>query len=185
MPTPFVHSAVGYAAYCASTSMKRSVGVARMGVFVLLANLPDLDFIPGFLVGNPTGFHHYATHSILAALLSAAVMAGVLGKRSVLPLVLVALSHPVLDLLTWDQYGWYEHHHGIPLFWPVSGQEIWPWLHVFSAPYVGSDWSKLLSSRNFETVFVDVALSLAVAVAAWFVRSRSIKRVFRGEFIVN
>jgi hypothetical protein len=33
----------------------------------VVANLPDLDILPGLLRGNPLAFHHQETHSLAAA----------------------------------------------------------------------------------------------------------------------
>jgi len=44
--------------------------------FMLLANLPDADFLPGLLCGRPNLYHHGAFHSLGAALGVAALGAG-------------------------------------------------------------------------------------------------------------
>jgi hypothetical protein len=41
----------------------------RTGVLILLANLPDLDFLPVCFDGNATNLHHSFTHSLTVGIL--------------------------------------------------------------------------------------------------------------------
>src|SRR5579883_2594427 len=73
MALPVGHAAAGYLAYEAV----RPAGRHRAGwlaTALLLANAPDLDYLPGLLVGHPDAWHRGVTHSLAAAL---AVAAGV------------------------------------------------------------------------------------------------------------
>ena len=42
-------------------------------LFVLFANAPDLDFVPGILLGDPGAYHHGISHSLGFALMVAVV----------------------------------------------------------------------------------------------------------------
>jgi len=62
------HATAGYLAYEAL----RPAGPHRLGLLagaVVLANAPDLDFVPGLLVGRPDAFHRGVTHTLGAAVL--------------------------------------------------------------------------------------------------------------------
>jgi membrane-bound metal-dependent hydrolase YbcI (DUF457 family) len=95
-----------------------------------MAAAPDLDFVPGLLVGAPATYHQGLSHSFAFA-----VVAGVTGAI-VLPFVasvtarlgfvvsfLCYASHLVLDLFGPDT----RPPYGIPLFWPFSD-------HTFLSP---------------------------------------------------
>src|SRR5262245_58069994 len=74
MSSPFGHSTMGYIIYRATP---RPGGLPRCRLVVLYlfaANAPDLDFLPGFLVGDPNLYHHGVSHSIGFASLFALVM---------------------------------------------------------------------------------------------------------------
>lgn len=176
MPSPFIHTAVAFT--CHQISHKPLMNkVTRASVkdylhslwpFLVVANIPDLDFIPGILVGDPTRFHHFESHSLFFGL----VVSFLLSKISRAPfwaLLLVGLSHPLLDLLTWDSYGFYSDHHGIPLFWPFSNHMVDPLCCVFAAPYVGVDLSWLFSWLNFKILLFEFTVSSVFAATVYFI----------------
>jgi membrane-bound metal-dependent hydrolase YbcI (DUF457 family) len=107
MPLPIIHSYAGYQVYknCLEKGEERSWKLAT--VFMIMANLADLDYLPGMLIGSPEIFHRSITHSFAAALLWGLIMAGFLSWWKKLPFrktFLVGLaayfSHIVLDYLT-------------------------------------------------------------------------------------
>ena len=95
-----------------------------LALIVVIANLPDLDFLPGFLTGNPNQFHHhFLSHSLGGAILASALLAGCFSffqKRSFLPLFAifasVYFSHVLLDYFSTDT----SQPYGVPMFWPFS-----------------------------------------------------------------
>jgi inner membrane protein len=139
MPTPIGHSLAGLAVYIAAPSRhpengardeRRRRGWWLAAFLVVIANLPDVDFIPGYLVGEPRAFHWGATHSLMAALVAATV-AGVvaqrLGQSFRLFFALTATayaSHIAMDLLL----GPGAHSVGLQVLWPFS-------LERFMAPW--------------------------------------------------
>lgn len=74
----FAHAAAGYLGYEAVRPAERH-RPAWLAAAVVLANAPDLDFIPGFLVGHPAAFHRGVTHTVVAAV--AVGLAVALGAR--------------------------------------------------------------------------------------------------------
>src|SRR5688500_803129 len=73
MSTPLGHSLAGAAVGLALARGLDARRAAAVGAAVAVA--PDLDFIPGLLIGDPGRFHHAASHSIIAAV-AIASMAG-------------------------------------------------------------------------------------------------------------
>src|SRR5687767_6116382 len=105
MPTPIGHSLVGIAiGLVAGRSLTRKTWSSCL-ITVALANLPDVDFIPGYLAGNPREYHWTATHSLAAALTMGALVGAVVRRRGGRfgPAFAAAgaayLSHILLDLL--------------------------------------------------------------------------------------
>jgi len=107
---------------------------------VLAANLPDLDYIPGFLAGTPKRFHPSFTHSFLAFIMFSTIVYGIAkslrsinSRRWTLILSTAYASHLVLDIIQNDNYT--ANGVGIPLFYPLSRkcyQTGWNWLPSIS-----------------------------------------------------
>ena len=116
MSTPLGHSLAGAAV---GLLLARGVDPRRAAVAgAAVAIAPDLDFIPGLLIGDPGRFHHAVSHSVIAAVVVAAA-AGVATRRWARWALLVFLAyctHLALDYLTVDD----SEPHGIPLLWPLS-----------------------------------------------------------------
>ncbi len=120
MASPFGHSVLGLSV-AELAAGQRPLRSWPWYLYVLFAaNAADLDFVPGFLVGDMNRYHHLGTHSLSAALLFGA-LSGVLAWRFAKhPLVigvigaLVYASHLIGDYLAHDL----EAPYGIPLFWP-------------------------------------------------------------------
>lgn len=88
---------------------------------VALANLADLDFVPGLLLGTPDRFHHGASHSLGAALLAGVLTAlwrrrQARGWRLALWVFGLYLSHVLIDWMSLDSVA----PIGVPLFWPLA-----------------------------------------------------------------
>jgi membrane-bound metal-dependent hydrolase YbcI (DUF457 family) len=118
----FAHAAAGYLAY----EIARPEGHHRPALLtaaVALASAPDLDFLPGLLVGQPGAYHRGVTHTVGAAVL-AAMVAFVLARRygrarpwAVTTWVgAVWTSHLFLDSISADAVA----PHGGRFLWPLS-----------------------------------------------------------------
>jgi inner membrane protein len=129
MPLPIAHSMMGYAisevAEAANVRLTNKKWL-NVSIFVTLANLPDSDFLPGFLLGEPNRYHQWFTHSLGFAAL-AGLCGGLIYWRQKnensdrfglhgIFIGLAVLSHLVLDLLTWDS----SPPKGMMLFWPFD-----------------------------------------------------------------
>lgn len=131
MPSPVGHGLFGLAVEpFAPNAVTQQTGARRLlipAALIAAANAPDLDFVPGFLLGDPNRFHHGITHSVGAIVvftMAAWSIARFAGAASALRLGIVLglayTSHLFLDLLTVDT----PPSTGIPLLWPVSDASV-------------------------------------------------------------
>lgn len=111
-----MHSAVGYSLFRIGRGPKSCL--LKTSLFILLANLADIDFLPGILVGKPFLFHKTFGHTFLAAILCGTITALLIkawtGRGFIKAFVLAFIvysSHLVLDLLKSP---------ALPVFWPLQ-----------------------------------------------------------------
>jgi inner membrane protein len=188
MPLPIAHSAAGLAAYLAFRKDLRGMTTREelflAGSCIILANLPDLDFLPGFLVGQANRFHHGVTHSILFALvtgivcylLTAPALKEIPRTRVLTSCLAAILSHIVLDYGSLDR----SEPYGIPLFWPFSGKYyLLP--HPLFGDVIRSRGGNplqfvisLFNLNNIREALIEIFFSGIVlsAVISWKLRSR-------------
>ena len=128
MPLPLLHAMAGYAVYHGAKKEKPDWKLAA-GCMVI-ANVADLDFIPGILVGRPDLFHHSFTHSFTMAAafgLGLAAIAKAWKKRGFFKTFLISFlaysTHVILDLLL--------DHSPMPLFWPLTPGKLTSRLAAF------------------------------------------------------
>lgn len=122
----------------------------RAGLFLTFAaNAPDLDFLPGVIVGRFGAYHHGASHSLVAILLFTLLVymfVRVLKvKVSSLWLLGAGLaygSHILLDLFTGDK----AFPYGMQLFWPFSPQYVIAPFSIFSPIHHGGATENLQAS---------------------------------------
>ncbi|MDZ7291263.1 MAG: metal-dependent hydrolase [candidate division KSB1 bacterium] len=133
MPLPVAHSLMGYALSEATSVRLVKKKWWNVCAFVALANLPDIDYLPGFLMGQPNRFHHMLAHSFGFAAL-AGLLAGLIFwqlRRKAGPqesgyeyrlwpyfliVSIAVLSHCLLDLFTVDT----SAPQGMMLLWPLD-----------------------------------------------------------------
>lgn len=106
MPSPIGHTLGGCAVALALIPPGMPQAWEAWAVCLISANLPDTDFIPGLLVGNPRAIHRGLSHTLIAAFIVAATGAS-LWMWSPMPWLLRAgliflayASHVGLDCLT-------------------------------------------------------------------------------------
>ena len=176
MPLPVAHSLMGYAiGESLRFRLARSFWMNAF-IFMVLANLPDIDFLPGFLLGSPNMYHHHQAHS-----LGFAAAVGILGggcwwlrQRRFWPgfgLVFATVSsHLVLDLLTQD----FSDPHGMMLLWPLTSEfyDV-PWkifLAVNKSNQSADFFASVLHENNLRVVAVELAVMLPLAALVTFKR---------------
>src|SRR2546426_6090264 len=79
MALPFAHTTAGYLAY----EVVRRPGPHRPALLLAalaLANGPDLDFLPGLVMGHAGAYHRGMTHTLAAVLAMGAAVALVVGS---------------------------------------------------------------------------------------------------------
>jgi len=135
MPLPVAHSLMGYAIAEATNVRLSEKKWINISIFAALANLPDFDYLPGFLLGQPNRFHHLWVHSLGFALLIGLLGSLILWQRrrkgvlqeitdgqawqfwpGCLAISAAVFSHCVLDLLTEDT----SLPYGMLLLWPFE-----------------------------------------------------------------
>src|SRR6266581_2615845 len=105
MPTPVAHCLAGTAIQFLSRGPHLRGHWRSLLLLVTLSNLPDVDFIPGYFVGDPRAYHWGPTHSLLAGVLVGGVLFMLTGARSGRYGTMIALSslaylcHILLDML--------------------------------------------------------------------------------------
>jgi membrane-bound metal-dependent hydrolase YbcI (DUF457 family) len=179
MPTPIGHALAGTIIYLFSNGKSRKKWLILFAV-VFVAGLPDIDFVFGFIVGNPNKHHHHFTHSFLFV-----VIAGLIGafmayktsimsfQRSALLFIGAGISHIFLDILCLDTTAPF----GVPIFWPF-------WEKCFISPIqIFSDVHRALSStiffqslinwHNLRTVLLEIIILGPVAAYLFFRRNYS------------
>lgn len=130
MPSPIAHVAVGYGVFsairpsllAADPQSRRLLG--RVFVFVIICSLlPDIDVIPGLLLGDLRGIHNGVTNSLLVGLTFALFVGGVariLGSKRYRLWFAIALFsyelHVVADYFTAER--------GIMALWPITSKRF-------------------------------------------------------------
>lgn len=159
----------------------------RLAALIVMASLlPDIDFLPGLIVGDPNRHHNGPTHSIFFAVLAAATLTwlaarrlGCTGKQRSRVFVLAFLacvSHPLLDGLCADERAPY----GVPIFWPVSDVRFHvadPWFdgikHGSSGVAPGEFFDAIISVRNVKTMAREFGIgAVAIGIGWWIGRPR-------------
>jgi len=165
MCTPVGHSLAGMAIFYATGNKPAKEDIRRLGWFILLANLPDFDFIPGILLGEPGRYHHGISHSIgmgLIVFLLAWWWASARFARNRITIAFTAFalvgSHLLLDWLTWDPPG--TNGQGVPLLWPWSDEYYLAPVTIF--PRV--ERHDLLSAETLANNLTGLVIELAVFV---------------------
>lgn len=187
MPLPLGHSLMGYT-IAASSRFKLSPNMwMNIFIFALLANLPDIDYLPGFLAGFPNRYHHHEIHSLgfaaLMGLIAGLVYLRMRGKfwACFLPVFFAVSSHLLLDLLTED----FSDPRGMMLFWPLSSEFYdfsWKIFKSVDKSNQSSDFFiSLFTLHNLRVVLIEFAIMLPLALLVTFMQRRRIAVRFQPE----
>jgi membrane-bound metal-dependent hydrolase YbcI (DUF457 family) len=126
MPSPVGHILGGAAVYLIGRSPKKRSHIV-LSATLLGSMVPDFDFLPGILIGNPPAFHHGISHSLGFALLFGTVVFLILRyfrhsditTRAALMATFAYGFHAVLDAASVG-----EGAKAVPLLWPFSPHEF-------------------------------------------------------------
>lgn len=150
--SPVAHSAVGLLGWQKFSEKKN---LETLLLFILIANLPDIDFAFYLFLGEKAlTLHQYFTHNVFIVAITAIAGWPLLkSRRERIGFFLVAVSHLLLDFLTIDRVA----PKGFRLFYPFSSQlfnfGIFP--HV-----VKRNWAEVFSFHNLFVISFETALFL-------------------------
>jgi len=154
--SPIAHSGIGLLGWELAASRKN---IKTLLLFILVANLADIDFLFHTIFGVRRLFiHQYYTHNlafvtVAAALLSLSLPAG----RDRWGLVLTGLSHLAVDIIVVDPI----RPIGIRLFYPFS-KRLFNW-GLF--PYLKrGSFQVMLSSKNLYVLILEAAIFIAPVI---------------------
>ncbi len=164
------HLAVGLAAGRAYSSDPKTMKKAMLA-FSLVSFWPDFDAV-GFLFGvdyaDQLG-HRGATHSLVVALvvgLGAYVIAerkGLPARRTALFATLVAMSHGLLDTMT------FGGGLGCALLWPLSDHRFWAPLRFIPVSPIGAH---IFSARGLYVMAMELVIFAPFWIYATFPRKK-------------
>lgn len=182
MPSPVGHSLIGLAV--AGALVLRPGSLASLGEQVVaqrnrillavgFANAPDIDYVPGVLVGELNAYHHLLTHSVgwvallvLGAWLLWRALSPAVGWREAALMAVASASHLVADVFTDDGRAPF----GILALWPFHDGFIISPVSLFYR-LQKHDWGEILQPSNFAAVgwevLVCLPLLLIVLAAFW------------------
>ncbi len=126
---------MGYALYDCTRKVDARFSWRLLLLLVIFANLADVDFLPGLLMGNANQFHHhYFSHSLGAAIvvgfLAAFFYTRGTDRKFALNFALffgAYFSHLILDYVTTDT----SEPLGLPMFWPLTSKYFYSPITVF------------------------------------------------------
>ena len=163
MPSPIGHSLLALA-ICGMKAPPTLRAPWWWMLILIAAVAPDLDFLPGIIIGEPNRFHQGPTHSISGAFCFAAglwVLIKPVRIREATILFFVYLSHLIADMLAEDLGAPY----GILLLWPFSDQYFLSPVSLFSNFSHGGHGDGLtgvlgdiLSTHNLWTIALEVII---------------------------
>jgi inner membrane protein len=183
MATPIGHSLAGYAIYRFREGQGQDRRPALLLLALVMANAPDLDFLPGILMGAPAAYHQGLSHSFALALIASVVVTAVLRAAFYMPASSVFVigflcysSHLIIDLFGPDR----RPPFGIPLFWPVSHRTFLSPVQVFlgvhhvnTASASTSEWVRaVLTLQNVAAIGLEAVIMLPFLFLATRARER-------------
>jgi inner membrane protein len=172
MPSPVGHSLMGYIIYRTTGKSGQVRSWPQIVACLFGANAPDLDFVPGLIVGDLGRFHQGPSHSTTFAILFALVACPFFSRplRAFVIGFSLYLSHVLLDYLVQDPTA----PLGVPLFWPLSDRYYmapFAFLSSFDRPDILTVPAipAFFTFHNFLTISIEVLclLPLLLFVSAW------------------
>ncbi len=171
MPSPLAHIAAGYAIYAVLLAADERPTPRTLALVGGAAVAPDLDIPLGMALGDPVGWHHGPSHSLLGAgLTGLALAAAAPGRAARAAAALACLLHPALDWSTGDPTE--ATRFGVPLLWPASDTKYIASRTLFGAYHIDRE-GFLLNLLTPDALAVwgrELGFVAAVAALAWALR---------------
>ena len=178
MSSPIGHSFAGYIINSYSSRSLKIQGIKALFLYIFIANVPDLDFVPGLLVGKPNLFHHGISHSVGMGAIFSLLLALLLNigdtenlNKDFFLFFSLYCSHLLLDYISYDT----RPPLGIPIFWPLSNEYF-----IFKYPIlppvahskntyanIAQFFSGAFSLHNLYVVLMEFAVSLPRLFIVW------------------
>ena len=192
MASPIAHTFAGFWTFLVLAAQLKTRLTAqwhewlpRLGALILLANLPDLDFLLYWFDPSAKNLHHSFTHSLtFAILISFALSCAwriVPGFwRSTLLYFTACSSHLLIDFVTGKKLGWTHSGFGMPLFWP--------WPEEFSSPLIltfgirHQNFDALASIENVWSCTYELVTCGAITAVVLLLWKRRLKSRSFGHF---
>lgn len=148
------------------------INIWTCAVAVVLANLPDTDFLLGYVLhGDANSLHSGPTHNLMfvaaSALFVAAVFRPPWGGWRMTPLVTALIaSHVVIDGLTGKVLGWHSSY-GVPFLWPFEdARYTFPFTAFLGVEH--ETLGRVLSLYNVKVMVIETLTWSPVLLAIWF-----------------
>ena len=193
MALPIAHAAAGYLVHRATRrddaapaagGRRSSDDWRRAALFMFLGNVPDLDFLVGFVLGRPGMFHRGVSHTVLAAIVFGVAVGAWTAWRgrgrfgaTALAFGAAWASHLVIDALTID----HRPPLGAQFFWPLSSEYFVAPFTIFSEILIDgrtrADFLRTTVNWSAVLVLLREAVIVGVAVGAWYLVRAARERI--------
>ena len=177
MPTPLLHSFNGLVFFWANkkkpTAGNNLYPWGQLLVFLVLANLPDIDLVPRLFLGIPVQ-HGVFTHSLLFSFI-VAILVGSWHKRRLsfaLIAFLLVVSHLILDFFTGERLGFHPSW-GIPWLYPFYKEHFTSPLTLFLGTKKRT-LAHLFCWQNLVAVLYELCL-VGLILALWWLLFRQVR----------
>ena len=170
MPSPFAHTTAGYIIYRYYKRMlpgeqARFINLPiQLLIIAAISLLPDMDTLPGLILGDMERFHNNASHSLFVGLLAALILSVLFSRVYKSPMKVwftVALIsyelHVLMDYFTGGR--------GVMLFWPFTSARFNSPIELFFGVQWGLGylsiwhlWTILTEAIFFLFIFVFIKL---------------------------
>ena len=183
MASPIAHTFAGFWTFLILAAQLKTRLAAqwrewlpRLGVLLLLANLPDLDLLPTCF--GAKNLHHSFTHSLTVAILISLALSCVWRIepgfwRSTLLYFTAYSSHLLIDFFTGRMIGWTYSGFGMPLFWPWQKDFASPLILTFGVHH--KDFAALFSLTNVWVCTYELLTCSAITAVALVLWKRRLK----------
>ncbi|MFZ5516445.1 MAG: metal-dependent hydrolase [Candidatus Zhuqueibacterota bacterium] len=180
MPTPIGHSLISTAIYTAVTGKEDRFSATDFAVFLFLGVAPDLDFVPGLLVGAPSRYHHGLSHSVGMSVLVGLLFGLIYYAVAKKPLVrywmifsLIYFAHVAADFFAVDT----SPPIGEQLFWPFwTGYVLSPitfFLDVQRSGQSADFFVSIFKMHNLKTVILEFILCFPLIPGIWLLKKNN------------
>jgi len=179
MATPIGHSLCGCIFHAATQKKGKKVNWKELLVFMVIANLADIDYLFGFVVGKPNYYHHQFTHSIGFSLIAAAGLA-LYSKfkyltnyaRTFILIFVLYVSHVLVDFFAKDT----SLPYGEQLFWPFSKDYFVSSFSIFrdvhKADSSAEFFPALFNYYNFYTALTEIVIFGSILIITYVIKNR-------------